>query len=578
MFVVGRSGASLLVAVVAVLALPGIASGATVAAAGSTVVYTAAAGENNRPLFSYVQGSPGQYTVTGDTAPLVAGAGCIVIVGGIQCEDTGITSIQAILDNLDDQGGSLAGSVPVRVVLNAGDGNDTFTGGIQNDQLTGGNGIDTLNGGDNADTITGDAGGDILSGDGGSDQIQGGLDGDNMTGGDGEDRLFGGFGNDVQSGGNGFDFLGQGGDDQGADSYSGGPGLDNVFFTNAAGPVTITPDDVTNDGPQGQDNVASDIENYTGGPFADTINGSDGPNVIEGLTGADLLNGGGGNDQVYGHSIIPSGDGNNTINGGDGNDILVDGGANEILNGGSGDDQINAGPGADEMIGGDGIDTVTWSDFTTYNQAFPVLNQLSVTLDDVPDDGYTSEGDNAHADNENIKGFAFFNFLRGNASPNVIQAAGESVIDLAGPGPDTAICGVGHETVIADPDDDVAPIGGGFCDTVSLTGPRSVFLAQFASNKAKKGAAQISVACLAGADSLCEGAIRVLKKGTTVGRETFELVPGESGVFNVELAESVRNSLNKGKKVSLEMRATGTDNSGLSELDVDSAKLKGKKK
>ena len=562
-----------------VLALPALASGATVAVAGANLTYPAVAGEANTPQIAFVPGNPGQYRVTGDAAPLAAGAGCAPIAGGIGCADTGITQITVNLDNLDDQGGAVAASVGVRVGVNAGDGNDSFTAGPASDQMIGGIGNDTLNGGDGDDTLTGEAGNDTLNGGPANDTLNGGADNDTLNGGDGGDRVRGGAGDDVQNGEGGFDFFGEG-DDPGADSYNGGGGADVMLFNASPQGVTVTLDNVTNDGTQGLDNVGADVESVSGSPLADNLTGNDGPNVIEGQAGPDLINGGGGDDQLWGTTFIGLGDSGNVINGGAGNDILVDGAGDDLLNGGDGDDQLNAGPGADDMSGGNGNDTATWGDFTSYPNSLQVLNQLTVTLDDVPDDGYATEGDNARSDNENITGFFFNDILRGNASPNIIDGgvAGEDLLDLSGAGPDTALCGTGNETVIADPDDVVGPEGSELCNHVSLTGPRSVFLALFASNKAKKGVAKVNVNCMAQAVGLCDGSVRILKGGTTVGREEFELLPGEATVLGVELSDSVRDQLNKGKKVSVQLRAVGSDNSGIQELDIDQAKLKGKKK
>jgi Ca2+-binding RTX toxin-like protein len=561
------------------LALPALVSGATVAVGGGALTYTAAAGETNTPQFAFVPGNPGQYTVTGDAAPLVAGAGCAPITGGIGCPDTGILGIVGDLNDLNDQGGAIGPSVGVLSQFTGGDGNDTFTGGQRGDLFLGGLGNDTFNGGDGNDQIGGEAANDILNGGPANDVILGADGNDTLNGGDGEDRLRGQAGDDVENGENGFDFFADGSnDDPGADTYSGGPGVDTIFFSGSPSGVTVTLDGVTND-VQGLDTVGADVENVSGSGNADNITGNDGPNVLEGQAGADTINGEGGNDQVVGHSFAANGDGNNVVNGGPGNDILVDGGANDVLNGGDGDDELNAGPGSADMIGGNGNDTVSWGNFESYPTTFPILNQLTVTLDDVADDGYPNEGDNARADNENIVGFAFNDILRGNAAPNVINGGGgDDLIDLAGAGPDTAICGGGNETVIADADDNTAPEGGGFCNHVSLTGAHSVFIAQIASNKAKKGVAKVSVSCLPEALGLCDGSVRLLKGGTTIGREEFQLLPGEATVLGLELSDSARESLNKGKKLKVEMRALGTDNTGVQELDTASATLKGKKK
>lgn len=96
----------------------------------------------------------------------------------------------------------------------------------------------------------------------------------------------------------------------GADTFSGSPvkanvfygagGRDTVDYSDSPEGVEVRPDGKPNDGMQGEgDNVASDIENITGSPKADTLIGSEVGNVLRGLAGADKLYGLGGNDTYY---------------------------------------------------------------------------------------------------------------------------------------------------------------------------------------------------------------------------------------------------------------------------------------
>ena len=116
-----------------------------------------------------------------------------------------------------------------------------------------------------------------------------------------------------------------------------------------------------------------DLQNLvtTGGAAlnrADTLNGSE---------GNDLIESGGGNDRVFaagGDDVIEAGAGNDIVDGGIGNDIIAGGGDADILFGGAGDDEIYAGEkvdlfsvvdqtqsggtGRELLVGGEGDDLV----------------------------------------------------------------------------------------------------------------------------------------------------------------------------------------------------------------------------
>ncbi len=74
----------------------------------------------------------------------------------------------------------------------------------------------------------------------------------------------------------------------------------------------------------------------------ESINGTDGDNIIYGGSGDDTISGNGGNDIIYG------GSGDDYLNGGSGDDYL---------NGGSGDDRLRAENGENTLRGGSGSDT-----------------------------------------------------------------------------------------------------------------------------------------------------------------------------------------------------------------------------
>ena len=82
----------------------------------------------------------------------------------------------------------LGGSVATGFVIEAGDGNDSVTGGLGNDTITGGIGNDRLDGANGNDNIDGQDG---------DDQVYGGIGDDTLTGGTGENQLYGQNGNDT---------------------------------------------------------------------------------------------------------------------------------------------------------------------------------------------------------------------------------------------------------------------------------------------------------------------------------------------------------------------------------------------
>ena len=122
-------------------------------------------------------------------------------------------------------------------------------------------------------------------------QIAGTPGADVLVGLAGDDRLSGGGGDDVLRGGPGNDDL------------SGGPGRDAATFADSPVGVTVTIDDLADDGPPGShDNVQIDIEDVYGSEFADRLVGSAATNTLDGAGGNDHLTGGGGRDHLFGGS------------------------------------------------------------------------------------------------------------------------------------------------------------------------------------------------------------------------------------------------------------------------------------
>ena len=433
-------------------------------------------------------------------------------------------------------GDSLTGNLAVNTLtggsgsdtLKGGDGNDVLDGGAGLDQVNGGTGTDTLRGGGDPDTLNGGDGNDVFDGGPGPDTYNGGpgsadhadysartaavtvfingvaADGEagegdnvnpdveNVTGGSAADtlvgsnasnRLRGGAGGDSLGGGGGADLLDGG---AGPDSLSGGSGTDLATYAGRTAAVTASIDAVANDGEPGEgDNIATDVENLTGGGVADTLTGSSGANQIDGGGGGDTVNGGAGNDRF---PAFPGGD---VYNGGSGTDrvlydqvgtdlfISIDGvandryctdffgcstadnvaldveeisgssdtdvltgsdaanrlignGGNDTLRGNGGNDVLEGGPGPDVHDGGDGT-----GDRASYEDR---LGDVEADLDGVNDDGEPGEGDVLEVDVEGLSGGLGDDDLDGDSGVNDVRG-GPGNDDLSGDGGDDTLDG-----------------------------------------------------------------------------------------------------------------------------------------
>jgi Ca2+-binding RTX toxin-like protein len=242
------------------------------------------------------------------------------------------------------------------LVVNGGDGNDAITVLAKNTEiagatLNGDGGDDVLAGADSNDTLNGGDGNDRLTGAKGTDAMNGGAGNDTLVwnNGDGSDRMVGGDGNDTAEV-NGSPTLG--------DTFTLDPEPGGVKFqrTNL---VPFTLDTATerfqvnglggNDSVTAHDGVgALTLLTVDGGAGADTVNGSDGADLILGGEGNDILNGGSGDDRIVGDR------GNDTMNGGAGDDTLVwnNGDGTDVINGDAGRDdvEVNGAPTAGDVF------------------------------------------------------------------------------------------------------------------------------------------------------------------------------------------------------------------------------------
>jgi len=236
--------------------------------------------------------------------------------------------------------------------LNSGSDWDSATAGDQTVPADGTFGVD-VNGGDGNDAITvlaktTEIAGVKLAGDGGDDVLTGADSNDSLSGDDGNDRLVGAKGTDTMSGDAGNDTLVWNNGD-GSDIMDGGVGNDGVEVNGSptGGDVfTIAPE-------QQPGRIVVKRTNMV--PF--TLLTTTERFQVNGLGGADSL---ASVDGVGARTLlsVDGGAGDDTINGSDGPDLILGGEGNDVLNGGAGDDRIVGDRGTDTMNGGVGDDTL----------------------------------------------------------------------------------------------------------------------------------------------------------------------------------------------------------------------------
>lgn len=226
----------------------------------------------------------------------------------------------------------------------------TIIGTDQEDDLEGTEGDDVVSLGDGQDLFHGHGGDDtICAGTGPGDSIKGGPGNDRLIGEGGRDFLYGGSGDDTLWGGRGADYLydegfeecppdefcqeaaGDGADDLsggrgrddlllraagtgdpgavgGADEADGGPGEDTVSYT--ASPVGVVIDVAGGTGTGAAVDTFVAVERHIGSDHADTILGTEGPDVLSGHAGVDEIHGFSGDDLLGGHQgLIVAGPG-----------------------------------------------------------------------------------------------------------------------------------------------------------------------------------------------------------------------------------------------------------------------------
>jgi len=159
--------------------------------------------------------------------------------------------------------------------------------GIPSERVNVSTDVEDLEGGRSRDVLVGSNAANLILGNGGHDSIAGLNGRDTLFGNDGSDTLNGGARNDLLDGG------------AGPDRFIGGQGLDTADYSKRTDRLSLSLDELTNDGARGEfDKIDNDIEVLLGGTNADSIIGSGRNETLVGGSGKDTILGNGGLDSI----------------------------------------------------------------------------------------------------------------------------------------------------------------------------------------------------------------------------------------------------------------------------------------
>jgi Ca2+-binding RTX toxin-like protein len=214
----------------------------------------------------------GEAWAISDNGPIFAGEGCASAAGptAVTCPGPAARALVVVTGGDGADGIAIDPSVPssAKVRINGNGGGDTIVGGAGDDVLEAGENYNAPD--DGGDTLTGNGGSDVLYADPGADQLHGGA---------GDDLLV----SSVPT-------------CQGH-TYDGGPGNDTVSYARSNDALRVTLGG--SGGPAGcgsPDHVLADNESLEGSDGPDVLTGDDAANSILGHLGADTLLGKGGED------------------------------------------------------------------------------------------------------------------------------------------------------------------------------------------------------------------------------------------------------------------------------------------
>jgi hemolysin type calcium-binding protein len=343
--------------------------------------------------------------------------------------------------------------------------------------------------------------------------------------------------------------------------------LGQINATLGAGADTLAATDVPNfllvSGDGGADTIVStgaSDDSFGGGMGNDTLAGGDGDDFLDGDQDEDSVDGGAGDDEVDGSL------GSDSLNGGAGADVLRDGGAAVPGEPATGSDSLDGGPGEDSI---------------TYQRDAG----LSLSLDGVANDGEPGEGDNLVGietinggdGDDTITGDATQNLLSGGDGNDTLSGLGggdglsgddgdDSLIGADGA--DVLNCGLGFDTALVDPEDDVDPL----CDRIGAN------LSADTVNVNRKGAGKVTVSCRAEEGVPCVGTLTILASGKTLGTGKFSATQGTSVKGQFKLSKKGLKKLKKsGGSLFATVEARTTEPAGVS-LATQQVLLEGKSK
>ena len=314
----------------------------------------------------------------------------------------------------------------------------------------------------------------------------------------------------------------------------------------------------------------------------DTVNGSDGPDLILGGEANDVLSGGGGDDRIVGDR------GNDTMNGGSGDDTLVwnNGDNTDVANGDDGRDdvEVNGAPAAGDI-------------FTVQPNGarikFERPNLVPFTIDIGSSETLHADGLGGNDTTTVGEVGAYEVTASGGAGEDALTGGGSSETFLGGSGNDAITPGGGLDVVFADEGDDQVNVrdrtadvarGGAGNDSVVADAGQLDILEGFeavdrtpnvtpppvdnrtrpvtirgGTVKVKNGTASFKLSCPAGSPGNCTGSLavrtaqRVKLAGLNVtlrlGSARYTIAPGRSKTVKVKLAKGSQRLAGRNRRL-----------------------------
>ena len=326
-------------AVLAAVALPAAAQAGTAEVRDGKLTYTARNAEVNDVT---VRVGPTGKLIVADTAPQLAGAGCLLNGSGdLECDPAGVGSVEV---SLADRNDVVRYRAPHPGIVDAGSGTDTFFGGLRQGangpvRYLGGEGLaDALRYADADRGVTAALGGlsgndgrpgDLEDARGDIEVLEGSRFGDTLTGTDdalGETFVGGGGGDAIDARG-GPDRIDERNAASGGDAIDGGAGRDVVDYGRRSTGTIVTLDDRNDDGDRSLregDNVKPTVEDVVTGRGNDRVVGTADSNDVLAGAGDDVVVG---SDRLIdgpdiGGDRIDPGAGEDFVDGSDEDDVI----------------------------------------------------------------------------------------------------------------------------------------------------------------------------------------------------------------------------------------------------------------